>query len=299
MIHSDKRISKKLGLQAGLSKPGLSKAGLSKTGVESFLETVGRAPRSLLMLDFDGTLAPFHSDRGKAFPYPGITSVLQQIVGVGKTRVVIVSGRDATELIPLLALEPHPEVWGLHGLQRVKADGSIEVFELDDATLRALALADDWLVSQQLEHIAEFKAGSIAVHWRGLDLIEVEDLHRRVMLGWTGIATQSGLNLMQFDGGVEIRSQKANKGAAVRILLSEMDADAPAAYLGDDTTDEEAFEAINGSGLSILVRPLWRTTAAQLWLKPPEEVLDLLVRWLEVCREGDEMSDEASPEVNA
>jgi trehalose 6-phosphate phosphatase len=270
----------------------------SQATVESFLGTVARAPRSLLMLDFDGTVAPFQKDRGKAFPYPGMRSVLQEILGAGRTRVVMVSGRDATELIPLLAVKPHPEVWGLHGLQRVKTDGSIEVSPLDEPTLKALAVADDWLVAQQLQHIAEFKAGSIAVHWRGLDLTEAEDIHRRVMLGWTGIAKQSGLDLLHFDGGVEIRSKKANKGTAVRILLSEMDPDAPAAYLGDDTTDEDAFQAINGLGLSILVRPVWRPTAAQLWLRPPGEVLDLLTRWL-VCQERDESGDETTPAVNA
>jgi trehalose-6-phosphatase len=190
----------------------------------------------------------------------------------------MVSGRDAIELIPLLAVEPHPEVWGLHGLQRVKTDGSIEVSPLDEPTLKALAVADDWLVTQQLQHAA--------------------DIHRRVMLGWTGIAKQSGLDLLHFDGGVEIRSKKANKGTAVRILLSEMDPDAPAAYLGDDTTDEDAFQAINGLGLSILVRPVWRPTAAQLWLRPPGEVLDLLTRWL-VCQERDESGDETTPAVNA
>jgi len=84
----------------------------SDPGIESFLRTVAWAPRSLLMLDFDGTLAPFQKEREKAFPYPGIKSVLQEILEVGKTRVVIVSGRDATELIPLLAIEPHLEVLG-------------------------------------------------------------------------------------------------------------------------------------------------------------------------------------------
>jgi trehalose-phosphatase len=250
------------------------------------------------MLDFDGTLAPFQTDRNKAFPYPGIKSVVEEILEVGRTRVVMVSGRDATELIPLLAVDPHPEVWGLHGLQRVKPDGSIEVSELDEPTLKALALADDWLDIQQLQHTAEFKAGSIAVHWRGLSIPEAEDIHHRVILGWSSIAKQSGLDLLQFDGGVEIRSKKANKGSAVRTLLGEMDAEAPAAYLGDDITDEEAFHAINGLGLSILVRPVWRPTAAQLWLKPPEELLAFLVRWLEACQREDESSDEATPTVN-
>src|SRR5579863_4759710 len=118
----------------------------STSEVESLLDAVGRSPRSLLMLDFDGTLAPFHINRRKAFPYPGIKRLLQEILELGKTRIVIVSGRDATELIPLLAVQPHPEVWGLHGLQRVKTDGSIEVCELDEPALKGLALADEWLV---------------------------------------------------------------------------------------------------------------------------------------------------------
>jgi trehalose 6-phosphate phosphatase len=267
--------------------------------VESLLDAVGRSPRSLLMLDFDGTLAPFHINRREAFPYPGVKRLLQEILELGKTRVVIVSGRDATELIPLLAVEPHPEVWGLHGLQRVKTDGSIEVCELDEPALKGLALADEWLVTQQLENAAEIKGGSIAVHWRGLSLAEGENIRRRAMRGWTGIAKEFDLDLLLFDGGLEIRSKKANKGSAVRVLLSEMDPHTPAAYLGDDTTDEDAFQAINGFGLSILVRPVWRPTAAQLWLKPPHEVLNLLTRWLHVCQEQDEPTDETTATVNA
>jgi trehalose 6-phosphate phosphatase len=282
--------------------------------VEFFLQAVAQASQSLLMLDFDGTLAPFQKDRRKAFPYRGIASLLEEILELGKTRVVIVSGRDATEIIPLLGVEPHPEIWGLHGLQRVKTDGSVEVSTLDDVTLTALDLADDWLVSQQLQHTAELKAGSIAVHWRGLHGSEAEDLDRRVMRGWIDIAREYGLDLLHFDGGVEIRSKRANKGSVVRTLLAEMRPAIPAAYLGDDTTDEEAFAAINDIrindvrindigindiGLSILVRPVWRPTAAQLWLRPPVEVLEFLTRWLEVCQEKDESSDETSPALNA
>lgn len=271
----------------------------SKAEIQSFLQTVGRSPRSLLMLDFDGTLAPFRRDRMMAFPYPGISSLLQEIRTAGKTRIVIVSGRNATEIIPLLAIEPHLEVWGCHGLQRIKVDGSVSVSALDERTWKALLVAEEWLVSQKLQNAAEFKTGSIAVHWRGLSEDQAQDIHRRVMLGWTEIAQQYGLDLLHFDGGVEIRTTKANKGVAVRTLLGEMKSPVPAAYLGDDITDEAAFATIKGSGLSILVRPEWRPTAARLWLRPPREVVDFLTRWLEVCLGSDETSDGTSSEINA
>ena len=117
---------------------------------------------------------------------------------------------------------------------------------LDERTLDGLADAGRWLGYQQLQHTAEFKDGSIAVHWRGLSDSEAEDLRSRVLLGWRLIAEQSGLDLLEFDGGIEIRASGADKGGAVRILLSEIGPDAPVAYLGDVFV----LESHRGRGLS-------------------------------------------------
>lgn len=265
--------------------------------IESFVKTIARASRSLLMLDYDGTLAPFHTERDLALPYPGVADVLQELVRNGRTRVVIVSGREASEAIPLLGIHPCPEVWGLHGLQRVKPNAKAEIPPLDERVPEALAVADHWLEYQQLRRAAEFKTGSIAIHWRGLDECEAEEIRGRVLLGWTSIADHFGLDLLEFDGGVEIRPPHVDKGDAVRTLLQEVTPDTPAAYLGDDTTDEPAFQAIQGRGLSVLVRPRWRETAAQSWLRPPQQLLDFLTRWLQACRRRDESGGVAAAAV--
>jgi trehalose 6-phosphate phosphatase len=262
-----------------------------KSLIESLLESVSRAPQSLLMLDYDGTLAPFRKNRGEAFPYPGFALLLQEIVCTGRTRVVVISGRDANELIPLLEIEPRPEVWGLHGLQRLNPDGSVELSALDEPTIEALSAAEDWLLYQNLQHTAEFKTGSIAVHWRGLGECDAESLRGRVLLGWKPIANHTHLHLMEFDGGIEIRARDADKGDAVRTIISEMEPGTPAAYFGDDTTDEHAFEAI-------LVRPRYRSSAAQVWLKPPFEVFDVLAKWLHASQWHGRASDANSLEVN-
>src|ERR1700689_4396628 len=248
--------------------------------IEQFMKTVAQAERSLLLLDYDGTLAPFRRERDQAFPYPGSTQLLEAIVRSGRTRVVITSGRDTSETVPLLSVAPVPEVWGLHGLQRRRPDGKIETAQIDDRYIDALSDANRWLGCQHLEHAAEFKTGSIAAHWRGLNEPEAEALRERLLAGWQEIAQYSGRDLLEFDGGIEIRTPEGDKGDVVRIVLSEMDADTPAAYLGDDATDEHAFRAISGRGLSVLVRPRWRQTAAELWLKPPGELLDFLAQWL-------------------
>ncbi len=269
----------------------------AKPKVESLLQAVAGAHRSLLMLDYDGTLAPFRVDPESAFPYPGISTVLQQIVRIGRTRVVIISGRDAKDVISLLGVEPHPEVWGLHGLQRIKPDGSADLSPVDELALEALAAAGNWLRYHNLRHTAEFKTGSIAVHWRGLDESEAASIRVRVLQGWAPIARQTHVNLLEFDGGVEIRATETDKGNAVRTVMSEMNPGTPTAYLGDDNTDEHAFQAVNGRGLSVLVRAGWRETAAQLWLSPPDEVLGFLTRWLEACLERDASGAEKAVNV--
>jgi trehalose 6-phosphate phosphatase len=270
----------------------------TKAQIESLLRAVAVAPQSLLMLDYDGTLAPFREDPAQAVPYPEIAQVLQDIVLNGKTRVVIISGRNPYEVIPLLNISPRPEIWGLQGLQRLNPDGSTQLGPLNPATVAELAAAEDWLRYQHLEHTAEFKTGSIAVHWRSLDQCEAESMRGRVLTGWVPLAKYTHLDLLEFDGGLEIRAHKSDKGVAVRTILNEVDGDTPIVYLGDDTTDEKAFAAVNGRGLSVLVHSRRRRTAAQAWLRGHNEVLDLLQRWLDAC-DQDTLSNDTTMAVTA
>lgn len=248
--------------------------------IELFLSSVARAPKSILFVDYDGTLAPFSVHRERAFPYPGCTELLQQIVDTGRTRLVVVTGRDAHEIGPFLRILPAPEVWGAHGLQRLRSDGTCEMRDIPADVSQVLGDAGRWLDYQGLHDMAEIKPGSIAAHWRALDSSTAEELRGKILVGWFPIAQRGALKLLEFDGGIEIRMPDLDKGDAVRTILSEVDTDVPAAYLGDDITDERAFRALGSRGLSILVRPRQRKTAAHAWLKPPEELLEFLSRWL-------------------
>ena len=136
--------------------------------IEEFLESVARARQSVLLLDYDGTLAPFSVDRHRAVPYPGLRDLLQQIIDTGRTRLVIVTGRDAHEIDPFLRLRPAPEIWGSHGLQRLLPDGRCQMPEIPPAVAEVLDDARRWLEYQGLDDCAERKPGSIAVHWRAL-----------------------------------------------------------------------------------------------------------------------------------
>lgn len=254
--------------------------------VEQFMNAVAQSPVSSLLLDYDGTLAPFCLNRQQAVPYPGMTALLQEIIANGRTRVVMITGRNAHEVGPLLTVHPIPEIWGCHGLERLRPDGTYETPSVDERVRHALGDADRWLRYQGLHNRAEFKTGAVALHLRGLDEATAAETRGQVLLGWLPIAQNTPMELLEFDGGIEMRMPGRDKGDAVCTILNEIGPEVPVAYLGDDLTDERAFLALGNLGLSVLVRPEWRTTAAALWIRPPEGLREFLTRWLQACREG-------------
>ncbi len=247
--------------------------------LDIFFRNVAASEKRLLLLDYDGTLAPFNVKRDKAFPYPGIREALRAILDSDGSRLVLISGRTTVDLLPLLQLEPHPEIWGAHGWERLFPDGRREISAVEKPAERALEQVEAILDGEGLAHLCEIKHGCIAIHWRGMEGSEIEKLRDRFLKAWSGFAGNAGLSLIEFDGGIELRARGRNKAFVVRTILSEMGQGTVSAFLGDDRTDEEAFNALEGKGLRVLVRSEFRPTTADLWLKPPDEVLDFLKRW--------------------
>ncbi|OGI40885.1 MAG: trehalose-phosphatase [Candidatus Muproteobacteria bacterium RBG_16_64_10] len=236
------------------------------------------------MLDYDGTLAPFCVNPADAVPYAGVVPLLDRFMEAGHTRLVIVSGRWTKDLIPLLGLKQSPEVWGSHGWERLQANGEYDVARINQGALDALVTADDWI--DQIESLGgrcERKPGGLAFHWRGLDNGQVANIRERIFRNWRELNLGRNLGWHDFDGGIELRASGRDKGDVVRAVATEAGNRAVLGYLGDDLTDEQAFKAVPSGGVSVLVRPQFRPTAADVWLRPPEGMLEFLTRWHETA----------------
>lgn len=251
---------------------------------EEFFRHLAQAREAALMLDYDGTLAPFTTQRDRAFPYPGVSRLLKEIMTAGCTRVVMVTGRPAAEVLCLLGIRPFPEVWGLHGLQRLRPGGRPELVAADADSKKTLTEAREWLESIELRHLGEIKPGSIAFHWRGVDEEAATQMRKKVLLRWMPLSFRRNMALLTFDGGLELRLGLRGKADAVRTIVAEMGDEAAIAYLGDDQSDEEAFAAMRPRGLAVLTRPEWRPTAADCWITAPQGLFAFLSQWLQVRR---------------
>ncbi len=251
---------------------------------ERFFSTLANSHRQILCLDYDGTLAPFREKRYEAEPYDGVVDSVDAIMTVNTCRVVIISGRWSKDLFKLLQLKQKPEAWCSHGWEHVRPDGTVRVHRVPEKALAALASMEDWLREEGYDGYCEPKPACLAIHWRGLPHNRMLEMKEGLQAHFYSEQYDHDLELASFDGGLELRVPGRTKGNAVNdVMLSEPE-DAVAAYLGDDLTDEDAFTALAGRGLRVLVRAQPRSTSADIRLHPPDELLNFLQRWNLCCR---------------
>lgn len=254
--------------------------------LQAFFSKFPNGTKPLLLLDYDGTLAPFRVDRFKARPYTGVREAIARILHQGRTRLVVITGRPAREIVLLLRGNPpvvdQPvEVWGLHGSERIFADGRRELEEAPAPTQRKLDELREYLRHNNLGGEFEDKPNAAVMHWRGASPRTAKFIELRTREIFEPIAKMDGLMLLEFEGGLELRVGR-DKGGAVETLIAEAPPGTPAAYVGDDVTDEAAFRAMNripNPHLSVLMRQDQRETAADVWLRPPSGIRAFLKRW--------------------
>ncbi len=248
--------------------------------LDDFLAQVGKATEPVLMLDFDGTLAPLHEDPSAVEMYPEVRSALDAIRAQSETQLAIVSGRTIGDLQPLLDMNPMPELWGSHGMERLTVDGRYMQAPVPDDTASQIERIGHWAKGSQCVARYEIKTSGVAFHWRGATKREIEEIETAIRQKWGAVAWRYDLQLRDFDGGLEIRYARYGKAYPVRKTCGQAGPGVPVVYAGDDDTDEDAFKALRAPSLAILVRESVRETGADVWLRPPKELVEFLGIWL-------------------
>ena len=247
----------------------------------------GRRPA--VFLDYDGTLTPI-VDR----PEDALISerMRNAVRGLAKRcPVCVVSGRDRRVVQELMSVDDlivagsHGfDIWSPAGgeIQRKEGEGFAGLLEGVEARLREeLGAIDGALV--------EPKKSSVAAHYR----LVSEDERPRVGRAIEEILAEHPGELKVTPGKLVYEVQPNidwDKGKAVLYLLGALDLDRDDVvpmYLGDDITDEHAFEALARRGIGIFVGRAddpevgGRTTSADYVLHDVPEVerfLDTLAR---------------------
>ncbi len=123
-----------------------------------------RLPRPALFLDMDGVLAPLAETPDAVVPDARRTAVLRGLSDRLHGRVAIISGRTIAE-IDRIAESAAASASGVHGLERRRADGSLEQAKADPAVRDAVAAFHQFARTRP-GIIVEDKAVSAGLHYR-------------------------------------------------------------------------------------------------------------------------------------
>jgi len=222
-----------------------------------------------VFLDYDGTLTPIAPRPEDAVLSESMRATLKQLAS--RIPTAIISGRGVEDVRALLRVDGL-YIAGAHGFQIVSPDGTVKEM---DARWREMIedAADDLepIVRELPEAILERKGYSVAVHYRMVPPQRVPWLQgqvRAVAASYPELRRTPGKMVFELQPNIDW-----DKGAALCWLLEELgQADAMPIYIGDDITDEDAFAAVKGGGIGILVGNTPRKTVAEYSLLAPWEV---------------------------
>jgi trehalose 6-phosphate phosphatase len=241
----------------------------------------GRHPA--VFFDFDGTLSDIVQNADSARLVAGAADALTSLTA--QCPVAILSGRDLADVRQRIGL---PGIWyaGSHGFELTGPDGAHHENAEAAASIPVLERAAAEL-TDQIGHIpgivVEHKRFGVAVHYRNASRDRVSEVTAAVRSAGrrTALRVTTGREVIELRPNVDWDKGKTLRWVLEHIRHDEQPGPLLPIYLGDDITDEDAFDAVHDDGIAILVRHNDdgdRATAANYALDNPDRARDFTVR---------------------
>lgn len=245
-----------------------------------------KGKRIAVFLDYDGTLTPIVDDPEKALLSDSMRQVLTNMANI--LPVAVISGRDLPDVQKLISMKgiysagSHGfDIAGPEGMQSEHQEGSKFLPSLDKAEKELSERID--IPGARIER----KKFSVAVHFRKVKedkVASIEQIVEEVAALHPDLRQAGGKKIF------ELQPKLAwHKGKALLWLLDKMGLDRPEVlplYIGDDLTDEDAFNTLQGRGIGIVVMDRRRPTKANYRLSGPGEVEQFLRKMVSIQEEG-------------
>jgi len=229
--------------------------------------------RVLVATDFDGVMAPLVLDPSTSKPLPGTVEDLRRLAAMPDTYAAVVSGRDLATLTELTGLADSDVTRiGSHGGESSAADQQApELTEPQQEHLRRLVSELQELCAALPDGVyLESKPAAVVLHTRRMAEADAKAAEEAAL---ELAARHTHLSVLHGKQVVEMSVVEADKGSALEALRDAVGARG-VAYLGDDVTDEHAFECLAADDLTVKVGP--GDTAARFRVDGPEDAAEVL-----------------------
>ena len=231
------------------------------------------AKNRCILLDYDGTLVPFSRLPSEASPDNAVTDTLSRLTSDKRNHVIVISGRDLSSLDRWLGAMPLTLV-AEHGASFKMRNGTwqqlVSVSDLwKDEIRRIMQL----FVIRCAGSFIEEKTNTIAWHYRNTQTGLGFSRSRELLNTLSQLIQNTTLQVIDGNKVVEVRIAGFDKGATALKIVNEQDPDF-VLCIGDDTTDEDMFKALEGEAYTIKVNN--GASAAQYTILSQQQVLPLL-----------------------
>lgn len=209
-----------------------------------------QASKRLIILDYDGTLVPFHKNPRKASPSPELLGILKQLISDGKNKLVISSGRDPQTLdlwlgdLPIGLAAEHGVFYKENGIWIE----NIQEHLWDDEVRQIV----EKILEKTPRSKMEIKKTALVWHYRNVDIWLAELRVNQLISALIGPCARLNLQIMKGNKVIEIKSSDYNKGIEAQRLMQQDNYDFIMA-IGDDVTDEDMFHALPPEAITIKV----------------------------------------------
>ncbi len=245
------------------------------------MRTIADTGGLIVVLDFDGVLAPLVDDPAASRPLPAAVTALTALLD-REVPVAIVSGRALAELREVTAaggLDPRVRLVGGHGGEWGDDEGpagapgpafpTLGESGIDEHRYAQTATVFDEVSARHTGTRVERKPGSLVLHTRGASPAQAAAARAEL-----AEALAPGVKLMTGHDVLEAMLTHATKGAAVDRLRASAHPQATVFFAGDDVTDESAFARLRAGDLGVKVGP--GPTAAGARVADPGELAEVL-----------------------
>ena len=241
-----------------------------------------------LALDFDGTLVPIARTPDKAVMPKKTKDLLRRLSKKTNCRIAIISGRTLKDILKRVGLRNIIYV-GNHGFEikgpkiTFKSPISVRYRKILEEIKNRL---NDSLSSVE-GVLIEDKEFSLSLHYRLVDKKSVSKVKTEFYAALLSHQLKNDVRVKPGKMVLEVVPPVAwNKGKVVLWLLEQRIFTMPnkkkkvfPVYIGDDVTDEDAFESLKNKGLTIFVGKPYNTKA-RFYLNDTKEVTMFLTKVL-------------------
>jgi len=200
-----------------------------------------------MVFDYDGTLTPIVDKPENARLSANASRLLDELVACEKVKTAVITGRTLADMYTLASKRKDVVYIGNHGLE--KGDSKPKGNNNYEREISRLLEIIKPLEEACRGCLVENKGLSLSVHYRNVLNSDVERLLNAVQEIWEAEGDDAQFQKTEGKKVVEIRPKDINKGTAVISLLNDWfgkdwrEKCLPI-YWGDDTTDEDAFRAL-------------------------------------------------------